>query len=445
MKSVFPKIIYVLLALLLPGISVSGCGAPAAPPPTLTPAPTAVASPTALPQEVVLTLGAWRISTERINLILNKFHEDNPHITIRLEPVLSGEYDAVLDAQLKTGTAPDMFFVRSFSTSQKLFDQGYLEPLADLPGLSQNFDPPILAPWTTPDGVPYGVPFTASSHGIYYNQDIFKELGLAEPQTWEELLATAQIIKDAGHIPFANASKDSWAVAEIIFMNLAPNFIGGRAGRLEYLSGQRCFNDERVVAAFQAMADLAPYLPDNHELLGYIDSLQLFVQGQAAMWLGGSWDIPYLEENQPDFAWSVFAAPPPAGQPGYVTFHLDVAIGLNAASTHKPEAREFLAWMTTPEFGKLLGNEMPGLFPMHHQAIMLDNPQANTFLALNQGRGTDIRFASEKLGDGSPDGYTLMQDGALAVLRGEQTPQQAADALQSGLAQWFEPAQTCGQ
>lgn len=436
---------YILLPVLLAGILAAGCAAPAAPLPTPTPAPTATASPTAPPPEVVLTLGAWRISSERMNLILNRFNRVNPRITVRLEPVLSGEYDAVLDAQLKGGTAPDMFFLRSFSASQKLFNQGYLASLADLPGLAQNFEPPMLAPWTTPGGVPYGVPFTASSHGVYYNQDLFKELGLAEPQTWEELLAAAQTIQQAGYIPFANASKDSWTVTEIIFMNLAPNFIGGREGRLEYLAGRRCFNDEHVTAAFQAVANLAPYLPKNHNLLGYVDSLQLFVQGQAAMWLSGSWDIPYLEENKPDFAWSVFAVPPPEGRPGYVTFHLDVAIGLNAASTHQSEAREFLAWMATPEFGKLLGNEMPGLFPMHRQPITLDNPHANTFLALNQGRGTDIRFAAEKLGDGSPDGYTLMQEAALAVLRGEQTPQQAADALQTGLAQWYGPAQTCGR
>ena len=434
-------IIWLVFSLLL-----ISCASPAvAPSPTVQPTSAPTITPTPEPAEVVLTLGAWRISTERMNLILNKFHEVNPRITVRFEPTLSGEYDDILDAQLKNNTAPDMFFLRSFSVSQKLFDQGYLEPLADLPGLQTNFDPPMLVPWTTPGGQPYGVPFTASSHGVYYNQDIFKKLGLTEPKTWEGLLTTAQTLKKAGYIPFANATKDTWAVAEIIFMNLAPNFIGGREGRLAYLSGQRCFNDQRVVAAFQAVADLAPYLPENNELLGYIDSLQLFLQGKAAMWLGGSWDIPYLEENKPNFEWGVFATPPPAGQPTYITFHLDVAIGLNAASTHKPEAREFLTWMTTPESGKLLGNEMPGLFPMHHQAITLTDPHANAFLALNQGRGTDIRFSAEKLGDGSPDGYTLMQDGALAVLRGQQTPQQAADALQSGLAQWFEPAQKCKQ
>jgi raffinose/stachyose/melibiose transport system substrate-binding protein len=47
--------------------------------------------------------------------------------------------------------------------------------------------------------------------------------------------------------------------------------------------------------------------------------------------------------------------------------------------------------------------------------------------------------------DGSPDAYTLMQNGAIAVINGDMTPQQAADAMQEGLAQWFEPAQNCQQ
>ena len=133
-----------------------------------------------------------------------------------------------------------------------------------------------------------------------------------------------------------------------------------------------------------------------------------------------------------------------SGEGGWIPMgDLDVGIGLNTASRHKDEAREFLAWMARPEFGELIGNEMPGFFPMHRAAPTLANVHANAFLTLNQGRGTDIRFAWEKLRDGSPDGYVLMQDGTLAVLRGEQTPQQAADALQAGLAQWFEPAMQC--
>lgn len=420
--------------------SVIGCGPTPLPEPTAAP----TTAPTPTPKEVVLTMGSWRPDdVEQMNRILAQFHELHPNIVIRFDPTSPPDYDAALEAQLAGGTAPDLFYLRSFTKSRQLYEQGYLEPLADLPGLKEHFAPATLSPWATDDGQPYGVPFIATSHGIYYNVDLFEQLNLQVPTTWEGLLNTAHSIQDAGFIPFANASGDSWTMAEIVFMNLAPNFIGGREGRLAYLAGERCFNDEHMVAAFQAVADIAPFLPENQRLLTYYESQQLFLQGKAAMWLGGSWDITFFEQENPAFAWSVFAPPPPAGQPPYLTFHLDAGMGLNAASTHKAEAKEFLTWMTTPEFGALLGNELPGFFPMHTQVPPLQNEHANTFLALNEGRGTDVRLAWEKLRDGSPDGYTLMMDGAVAVANGEQTPQQAADALQAGLAQWFEPAKTC--
>ncbi len=407
--------------------------------------PSATPQPTP-PKEVVLTMGSWRPDdVEQMNDILAVFHEQHPSITVQFIPTKPPEYNDVLEAQLAGGSAPDLFYLRSYAVSRGLFEQNYLEPLDALPGLKENFVPAMLAPWATDDGIPYGVPFIATSHGIYYNADLFNQFDLAIPATWEELLTAAQTLKDDGVIPFANASGDAWTMAELVFMNLAPDFIGGREGRMAYLSGERCFNDEHIVAAFQAVQDLAPFLPENQSLLTYSDSLQLFLQGKAAMWMGGSWDIPFFEGEQPAFTWSVFAVPPPAGSEGYVTFQLDAGMGLNAASAHKAEAMLFLEWMTTPEFGALLGNELPGFFPMHADAPQLNNQHANDFLALSKDHPTDVRFTWEKLMEGTPSAYTLVQDGAVAVVNGEQTPQQAADALQTGLAEWYKPAQTCNQ
>lgn len=395
-------------------------------------------------QPVTLTLGSWRTDdVEAMGHILDAFHARYPHITVEFTPTDPPDYNEVLRGQLEDGTAPDLFYLRSFSTSRQLYEEGYLEPLDDLPGLKENFVPEARAPWATAGGLPYGVPFIAVSHGIYYDVDLFEELGLDLPATWEELLTTARRIQDAGYIPFANASGDPWTIAEIVFMNLAPNFIGGREGRLAYLSGQRCFNDEHTVAAFQAVADIAPFLPPDQATLTYAASQQLFLQGKAAMWMGGSWDIPSFESQAPDFQWSVFAVPAPAGWQEHVAFHLDAGVGLNAASEHKVEARLFLEWLTTYEAAERLGNELPGFFPIRKEVPTFENEHANTFLALTAGRGQDVRWAWEGLLDGSPDGYTLMQDGAVAVINGEMTPQEAADALQNGLAQWFEPAQAC--
>ncbi len=409
-----------------------------------TPAQGVEASAPAL-RQITLKMGSWRPDDiSRMNEILELFHKEHQGLRIRFYPIEAPEYDAVLESQMEEGTGPDLLYLRSFGVSRNLFQKGYLESLNSLPGLKENFDPAMLAPWTTEGGRTYGVPFTAVSHGVYYNQDIFQELSLTVPRTWEEFLETCQKIKDAGRVPLANASGDAWTINEIVFFNLAPNFIGGRKGRMAYLAGERCFNDENMVAALQAVADLAPFLPERQELRKYTDSLQLFLQGSAAMWMSGSWDIPFFEKEKPQFQWDVFAPPPPQGKPPQICFHLDAGMGLNAASKNKEAARLFLQWIARPEFGCLLGNHLPGFFPLHKKVPVLDNYHANQFLCLNHGRGTDIRLAWEKLRDGQPDGYDLMQEASVDVINGKKTPRQAADFIQEGLAQWFAPAKRCG-
>lgn len=429
----------VLIMLLLAGM---GC----TPDPPQQIAPKSTVTQTETPKTIMLTMGSWRTDdVVQMNRILNKFHEKCPHIRIKYETTISDvvAYNAALKAQLKAGSGPDIFYLTSYSLGRDFYEQGYLEHLDNLPGLKENFSSTVREAWATDDGIPYGVPFIASSHGIYYNRDIFAKLDLKVPDTWQELLTLARKIRDAGYIPFANASANDWDIAESVFMNVVPNFIGGREGRMAYLKGKRCFNDAHVVAAFQAVKDLVPFFPKNHEMFTYYDSQQLFLQGQAVMWMQGSWDIPFFEASAPPFEWRVFAPPHPAGQPAYITFHMDAGIGLNAASPYKKEAALFLEWMTTTEFGMLFANELPGLFPIHINIKTIENEHANDFLKLNQGRGTDVRFPWENLNDGIPDGYTLMLENAMAVVKNQKTPQEAADALQAGLAQWFEPAKNC--
>jgi raffinose/stachyose/melibiose transport system substrate-binding protein len=379
--------------------------------------------------------------------ILAAFTAENPGITVKFDPTNPPDYNTTLRAQLEGGTGPDLMYLRSYANSRQLFADGFVEPLdAMKDDLVAAYGEANLVPWSTVEGEAYGVPIIAVSHGIYYNKQIFSELGIEIPQTWEQLIAAAQTISDAGYIPFANASGDAWTIAEIVFMNLAPNFIGGREGRLAYLSGERCFNDENAVAAFQAVADIAPFLPDGQEALVYYDSQALFQTGQAAMWMGGSWDIPVFEGEIADFEWGVFAMPPLEGMDRYVTFHLDAGIGVNAASPNKEAAMTFLQWLNGPTFAKMLADELPGFFPIHLEAPEVSNPHAAEFLALNQdAAGTDVRWAWDGLLDGTPDGYTLMQDNAIAVINGEMTPQEAADGLQAGLAEWLPAAQSCGQ
>ncbi len=307
------KVIALTLLLAL----LAGCAAPVAAPAAPAAVDAAPAAEAAAPAAgaTELVLGSWRVDdVAPMEKILAAFTAEHPDITVKFDPTNPPDYNATLRAQLEGGTGPDLMYLRSYNNSRILFAEGFVEPLDSMKDdLVAAYGEANLVPWSTTEGQPYGVPIIAVSHGVYYNKQIFSDLGLEVPTTWQELIAAAQTIKDAGFIPFANASGDPWTIAEIVFMNLAPNFIGGVDGRMAYLNGERCFNDANAVAAFQAVADMAPFLPDGQEALVYYDSQALFETGQAAMFFGGSWDIPTFEKDIADFEWGVFATPPLEG------------------------------------------------------------------------------------------------------------------------------------
>jgi len=388
---------------------------------------------------VVLTMGSWRTDdVTQINALLDAFSRSHPGIKIQFQPTNPPDYNATLRLQLESGTGPDLMYARSYATGVQLFEDGYFADLSGLSSLESSYSVGSRSPWSTADGTPFAVPFVAVSHGVYYNQDIFADLGLAVPATWKEFLDVCNTIKNAGIIPVANGLADEWDIAEVVFMSLAPNYIGGREGRLEYESGRRPWNDDAVVAAFSAMADLKPYLPEGFQAISYNDSNALFATGQAAMFFDGSWSIGTYEGV--DFDWSVFAVPPPAGKPGHVCFHADAGMAMNRATAHPEEAKLFLDWLGSQEGANILANTLPtGFFPMSNKAVKISDPHANAFLALNQGRGTDVRWAWPRLFGGEPSGYELMMYGSIKVITGASTPRQAADAMAEGLGKWYKP------
>ena len=393
--------------------------------------------------KVTLTMGSWRVDdVEQVNKLLAAFTKKNPNIVIKFNPTNPPDYNAVLRTQLTGGTGPDLMYLRSFKVAQDLFSDGFLAPITVLKGLKENYTVGSLSPWTTDKGVTFGVPFMAVSHGVYYNMDLFKKYQLSVPKTWEELMAAAKTLKDAGITPFSNGSKDEWDMNEIVFMNILPSFLGGRTARLEYETGKVPFNDPKMVSVFKGIQDIAPYLPDGQEGVSYYDAQQLFLLGKAAMFFGGSWDVAFFEKSAPDFQWSIFAVPAPAGGKTVVCFHPDCGMGLNKASKFPKEGKLFLSWLTTTEAAQILADEIPGFYPLNKKAVKISKSKhANDFYALGNGKELDCRFDWPVIMDGQPSGYNLTQDAAIAVAKGEMTPEEAADSVQEGLEQWFKPTQ----
>ncbi|MCR5289343.1 MAG: extracellular solute-binding protein [Treponema sp.] len=377
-------------------------------------------------KKVVLTMGSWRADdVDQMNNLLAEYSKVAPNVHIDFKPTNPSDYNATLRLQLDSGTGPDLMYARSYATGQELYEAGFFADCTDIPGLMDNFSESNRAPWTTKDGKMFAVPFAAVSHGVYYNKSVFKKEGLSVPNTWEEFIQLCRTLQSKGYTPLANGVADEWDILECFFLGgVVPDYVGGAAERVQYEKGSKKLNDAAFVAAYQAMAEVAPYLPKGFEAVTYNDSQILFNTQKAVMFMDGSWTAGVYSDA--DFEWGVFALPAPKGRKTVICFHPDMALTMNTKTAHPEEAKAFLAWLCTKEGATTASRNLPvGYYPMIKYEIALEDAHANEFLSLNTGKDTDARFVWPAL----MDLYAPMNQAVISVIKGTQTPQQAADSV----------------
>jgi raffinose/stachyose/melibiose transport system substrate-binding protein len=393
--------------------------------------------------DVTLNIESWRNDDLKIwqEKIIPAFEAKNPGIKVTFSPTAPTEYNASLNAKLDAGSAGDIITCRPFDASLELFKKGQLTDLTSLPGMD-NFSPIAKAAWTTDDGKStFCVPMAAVIHGFIYNKDAFDKLGIKVPTTSAEFYAALDKIKtDGTYIPMAMGTKDLWEAATMGYQNIGPNFWKGEDGRQALLAGKQKLTDSGWVAPFTELAKWKPYLGDGFEAQTYSDSQNLFTLGRAAIYPAGSWEIG-LFNSQAQFKMGAF--PPPvekAGDTCYISDHPDIAVGLNAKSTHPEEAKKFLAWVSSPEFAEIYANSLPGFFSLNSKPVKMADPLAQEFTSWREKCKSTIRSTYQILSRGTPNLENETWVASANVINGTQTPQDAAKKLQTGLDSWFKPA-----
>ena len=348
----------------------------------------------------------------------------------------------MLASKLEAGTAGDLITCRPFDNSLALFQEGHLASLNDLSGL-ENFSDVAKSAWITDDGSDvFCVPMASVIHGFIYNKDIFDELGLSEPQTYEEFMALLETIQqDGNYAPLVMGTADQWEAATVGYQNIGPNYWQGEEGRQELLDGTVGYNEDGFLQAFEALAAWQPYLEDGYQAVSYPDAQNLFTLGQGAIYPAGSWEISGFND-QATFEMGAFKPPPPAGQDTcYISDHTDIAMGVNADSPNQEAAMVFLEWLTTPEFAELYSNALPGFFSLSNNEVTLQDPLAQEFVSWRGECESTIRSSYQILSRGEPNNENDLWNASAQLLNGTQTPQEAADQVQQGLASWYEPQQ----
>ncbi|MDA7026844.1 extracellular solute-binding protein [Bacillus sp. CLL-7-23] len=281
--------------------------------------------------------------------LIAKFEKENPEIRV----VQSNPPDAmtVLKTRIAKRDMPDVIGMGADVTLKELVDAKALADMSDSPALD-GIQPAYVQMVKDVSGAKevYGIPYATNAVGVIYNKKMFKEMGLKVPQTWDELIATADKVKKTGKIPFYFTFKDAWTTLPS-YNVLAANTQG--EDFFEKLhAGETSFSKGHQEAANKYLK-LLEYGHKNQNGKAYNDGNTAFANGESAMYLQGIWAIPEIKKANPNIELGVFPFPV-TNKPGEskVVSGVDLLLATATTTEHPEEAKKFIEFLTTDKVAK---------------------------------------------------------------------------------------------
>jgi multiple sugar transport system substrate-binding protein len=302
-----------------------------------------------------------------------RFAEMYPGIEVTVDPGLGGDQTKLI-VQCATGTGPDVIDcgqegMATLVQAGVLLD---LTPYASKMGFGLDKTYPALADGLMVEGKQYRFPCNVWANCIVYNKAIFDDHGVPYPKddwTWDDFIETCRRLKESPsksgeeHVNFANWNSE-WFYGELL---------SGNGGRRFTEDGLTSMLDSReAIRAMQFYHDLMHkyrVIPTSSQLANISSQggwgsggLTLFSVGKAAMMIIGRWYLCQVP-HYPDIKGKLGAVrlPHVSGRP--MTGMIDArAAGVNAMSPHREAALNFLQYLASPEYSKLIvddGDSMP--------------------------------------------------------------------------------------
>ncbi|MEO8685283.1 MAG: extracellular solute-binding protein [Devosia sp.] len=384
-----------------------------------------------------LTFWSWRQEDKaQYEQFIDTFEAANPGITIKFETFEAANYNTILATALAGGSGPDLMMVRAYGGMEAIASAGYLEPISteSVPALAEFTPSAVAAETMRSDSKIYAVPFASQTQLVIYNKGLFDANGIAEPQTWDELVAAAQKLKDAGVMPFANGTATAWQNETVLF-DLTSSIMG-KGFYDDLIAGKADFTDARFVEALTKLKEISAFFPDGFIGLDYPSAQQLFSSGMAAMFAGGSYELATFKTQNPDLDLGVFAAPgKTAEDPKLVAIYYDGGYAMNAKGANKEAALKFLNYVASQEFGQAFANSLNNISTV--PGVTFDNPLLAEVAELNASSIPYMFLVHFRYGE--PSGSVLEQQEVQKLLGDQTTPEAAGKAITDGLAAWYEP------
>jgi raffinose/stachyose/melibiose transport system substrate-binding protein len=362
--------------------------------------------------------------------------EKESGVTVRMTTLPFDTMRTVLQTQLRSGDGPDVFNWGSGpSFGGALAEAGLLYDLTD--AYEENgwevYD--TAKERVTVDGKIYGIPGEMETIGLFYNKDVFTELGIEPPETLDDLSAAAEKIRASGQVPMAVSNKEGWQGGHYLSMALSSAI--GAEGMEELFAGDRSWNSPEVVSALELWEGFneSGFLPRSPTSVDYDTGTAMFFSGDAAMIPTGSWLVGEIDDNVEDFEVGYVPFPGPDG-PGIFTGGFGSGPFVSANTDKAAAAIAFLDFLASEEHAAWTVENLHTIPPRPLETEGLD---VSPLFA-------QVLDDTAQLSTGGDFGYNIdvmvgdalneaMYDGVQAVMTGQQTPQAVAENLEAAAEQ----------
>lgn len=199
---------------------------------------------------------------------------------------------AVVMQRILGGDAPQAAQFNNSRQFEELAEAGMLLDLADLAEKENWHDvirpKSILGPCQV-DGKIYCVPVNIhSDQWLWTNKAVYKEVGLEEPQNWQDVINQAADIREAGYIPLAVGGQ-GWQedlTFDDVFMG-----VGGKDlwNKVYVDRDEDAARSEGVTEVFETFGKLRELTDEGSAGRNWNDTTSLVINGKAAAQAMGDW------------------------------------------------------------------------------------------------------------------------------------------------------------
>jgi multiple sugar transport system substrate-binding protein len=270
-----------------------------------------------------------------------QFSEDNPDIQVEYRSTPWSNWYQTFATAIGAGTAPDVSTGAGYQAVQ-FYDQGAIAALDDLiadfeaDGSLDDFLPGTIDRMRYDDHY-VAMPWAIDIRIPYYRKDIFEEVGIEPPTTWDEFAEAAKAVTTDDRYGFVSAGADNMGSHNFYV------FLLNNGGSLFTEDGGPNLMDERNIEAAQFFSDLVKAGSVHPASVGYVgdDALKAFSQGNAAMIINN----PGMWERFPEIEDQIGILPPlkgPHGDTGTISWVNNVM--MYEQSENKDAVRTFMKW-----------------------------------------------------------------------------------------------------